>query len=150
MSPTLPDMYFNRYTDAVGSKADITGDYKASGFDNLLVPRGSHPLKSILVNHYLAGVFKDNSLKSTALTDTWDIFLESEFCEPLVISPFQIFSGKSDFNNQALTGITSINLIMNLDPSLKRFFSTNSPATQNISISFADIDPITNASLLFK
>jgi hypothetical protein len=150
MSPTLPDMYFNKYTDAVGSKADITGDYKASGFDNLLVPRGSHPLKSILVNHYIGGLKVDNSLKSTALTDTWDIFLESEFCEPLVISPFQIFSGKSDFNNQALTGINSINLTMNLDPSLKRLFSTNSPATQNINISFADTDPITNVALLFN
>jgi len=99
MSPTLPDMYFNKYTDAVGSKADITGDYKASGFDNLLVPRGSHPLKSILVNHYIAGVKTNTSLKSTALTDTWDIYLESEFCEPLVISPFQIFSGKNDFKD---------------------------------------------------
>jgi hypothetical protein len=149
-TPTLPDMYFNKYSDAIGSKADITGDYKASGFDNMLVPRGSHPLKSILVNHYIAGVFKDNSLKSTALTDNWDIFLESEFCEPLIISPFQVFSGKSDFNNQALTGITTINIVMNLDPSLKRFFSTNAPITNNISISFADTDPITNASLLFN
>ena len=150
MSPTLPDMYFNTYSDAVGSKADITGDYKASGFDNMLVPRGSHPLKSILVDHFIGGKLTNNSLFSTALTDSWDIYIESEFCEPLVISPFQIFSGKSDFNNQALTGITSINVIMNLDPSLKRLFSTNSPDTQNISISFADTDPITNASLLFN
>lgn len=149
-TPTLPDMYFNKYSDAVGSKADITGDYKASGFDNMLVPRGSHPLKSILVSHYIAGVYKDNSLFSTALTDRWDIILESEFCEPLIISPFQVFSGKSDFNNQALTGITTINIVMNLDPSLKRFFSTNAPITNNISISFADTDPITNASLLFN
>ena len=150
MSPTLPDMYFNKYSDAVGSKADITGDYKASGFDNMLVPRGSHPLKSILVDHFIGGKLTNNSLFSTALTDSWDIYIESEFCEPLVISPFQIFSGKSDFNNQALTGIKNINVVMNLDPSLKRIFSTNSPDTQNISISFANTDPITNASLLFN
>lgn len=149
-TPTLPDMYFNNYNDVAGANGDVMGDYKKSGFDNMLVPRGSHPLKSILVNHYVAGVFKDNSLVSTALNDRWDIIFESEFCEPLIISPFQIFSGKSDFNNQALTGITTINIVMNLDPSLKRFFSTNAPITNNISIGFADTDPITNASLLFN
>lgn len=147
MCPTLPDMYFNNYNDAVGSKADITADYKASSYDNYLVPRGSHPLKSILVNHYIGGVLTNNSLKSTGITDTWDVFLESEFTEPLIISPF-LFGGKNDFNNQALTGITTINVVLNLDTSLKRFFTSNNNFTTTIQ--FADTDPITNAMLLFN
>ena len=31
MTPTLPDLYFNNYSDAIGSKADPTGDYKTAG-----------------------------------------------------------------------------------------------------------------------
>lgn len=147
MCPTMPDMYFNNYTDAIGSKADITADYKASGYDNYLVPRGSHPLKSILVNHYVGGKLTDTSLISTNITDTFDIYIESEFCEPLIISPF-LFGGKNDFNNQALTGITSINIVLNLDTSLKRFFTSNNAYTTTIQ--FAETDPITNAMILFN
>lgn len=147
MCPTMPDIYFNRYIDAVGSKADITGDYRASGFDNFLVPRGAHPLKSITVNHILAGGGNNTKLTSTNVNDIFYIYLESEFTEPLFLSPF-LFGEKNDFNNQALTGINTINLVINLDTTLKRFFSSNN--ISNIAISFAENNPITNAKLLFN
>jgi hypothetical protein len=147
MSPTMPDLYFNTYNDAVASVADITGDYRKSGFDNFLVPRGSHPLKSITVDHRTNIGGKDTSLKSTHINDIFYVYLEAEFTEPLFLSPF-LFGGKDDFNNQALTGINSFNLVINLDTSLKRFFSTNN--TNNITIQFTEANPITNAKLLFN
>lgn len=147
MCPTMPDMYFNRYIDTVASKADVTGDYRASGFDNFLVPRGAHPLKSITVNHILAGGGNDTKLTSTNINDIFHIYLEAEFTEPLFLSPF-LFGGKDDFNNQSLTGVNNINLIMNLDTSLKRIFSSNNQNT--ISIQFSENDPIKSAKLLFN
>ncbi len=148
MCPTMPDLYFNNYADVIGSPADVSGDYRKAGFDNFLVPRGSHPLKSITVNHYVGGAFKDTQLTSTAVGDVFEVYIESEFTEPLFLSPF-LFGGKDDFNNQALTGINNINLVLNLDTSLKRLFSTNNAAA-NINIQFAELNPITEAKLLFN
>lgn len=146
MSPTMPDLYFNNYTDAVGSKADPTADYKESGYDNNLIPRGAHPLKSINVLHTKTAGGTDASLISTNVADTWVITLESEFTEPLLLSPF-LFHSKHNYNNQGMFGISTLNLNINLDTSLKRFFTTNN---NNISISFDDTNPITNANLLFN
>lgn len=147
MCPTMPDMYFNRYADAIASKADITGDYRSSGFDNFLVPRGSHALKSIYVNHIITAGGNDENLRSTNPADIFYVYLESEFTEPIFLSPF-LFGGKDDFNNQALIGINNINLVINLDTSLKRFFSSNN--TNNINIEFDETNPITDAKLLFN
>ena len=146
MTPTMPDLFFNNYTDAIGSKADITSDYKECSFDNKLIPRGAHPLKSITVVHTKAGGGSDASLISTNTADSWVITLESEFTEPLLLSPF-LFHSKHNYNNQAMYGISTINFNINLDPSLKRFFTTNN---NNILIKFDDTNPITNAKLLFN
>lgn len=146
MTPTMPDLYFNNFSDAVGSKADMTGDYKESSYDNQLIPRGAHPLKSINVIHNITGGGTNASLVSTHLNDSWVITLESEFTEPLLISPF-LFHSKHNYNNQAMYGITTINLNINIDTSLKRFFTTNN---NNVSIAFDNDNPITNAKLLFN
>ena len=146
MTPTLCDLYFNNYTDAIGSKGDITGDYKDASYDNQLVPRGAHPLKSITVLHNKTAGGTDTSLVSTNINDIWTITLESEFTEPLLLSPF-LFHSKHNFNNQSIYGIQSINLNINLDTSLKRFFTSNN---NDISIAFDTTNPITNAKLLFN
>lgn len=146
MTPTMPDMYFNNLVDIIGSKADVTGDYKEAGFDNQLLPRGSHPLKSIVVLHTKNAGGTDASLVSTHINDTWKITLEAEFTEPLFLSPF-LFHSKHNYNNQALYGIQCMNFVINLDTSLKRFFTSNN---NNISISFDTTDPISNAKLLFN
>lgn len=146
MTPTMPDLYFNNYVDAIGSKSDVTADYKESSYDNQLIPRGAHPLKSINVIHYKTTGGSDNSLISTNLNDRWVITLEAEFTEPLLISPF-LFHSKHNYNNQALYGISTINLNINLDTSLKRFFTTNN---NDIEISFNPNNPINDAKLLFN
>ena len=144
--PSMPDLYFNNYADSTGTAGDPTADYKSAGYDNLLLPRGSHPLKSINVVHNITAGGTDASLVSTNVLDTFIITLESQFTEPLMTSPF-LFGGKNNDTNQALFGITCINLVINLDTSLKRFFSTNN--TGNISIAFDETNPITDAKLLF-
>jgi len=147
MSPTMPDLYFNDYKDAIGSKADPTADYKESGYDNQLIPRGAHPLKSITVLHTKSTGGTDASLVSTNVNDTWVITLESEFTEPLLISPF-LFHSKHNYNNQGIYGISTFNLSINIDTSLKRFFTSNN--NNMTTISFDNDNPITNANLLFN
>lgn len=147
MTPTLPDLYFNNYIDAVGSKADPTGDYKSAGYDNLLIPRGAHPLDAISVVHNISGGGTNTSLKSTNVGDVFVITLTSTFTEPLFMSPW-LFGAKNDHNNGCLSGVQTINFNINLDTSLKRFFTTNN--TNNISITFDETDPITNARILFN
>jgi hypothetical protein len=122
--PTMPDLYFNNYADSTGSAGDPTADYKSAGYDNLLLPRGSHPLKSITVLHTKNAGGTDSSLVSTNINDIFVITLESQFTEPLLISPF-LFGGKNNDTNQALYGITCYNLVINLDTSLIACSSDN-------------------------
>lgn len=155
MSPTMPDLFFNNFTDAIGSKADITGDYRASSYDNFLLPRGSHPLDFIEVIHNINGGGVDANLISTDVNDEWVITLQATFTEPLIISPF-LFGSRNDYNNQALVSVETINLICNIDTSLKRFFTFNGVNAItgvndiNVSIAFDETNPITNAKLLFN
>lgn len=148
MSPTLPDLYFNNFNDCVGSKADITADYRASSYDNYLIPRGSHPLDNIQIIHNITGGGTDTKLVSTNINDTWEITLTATFTEPIVISPFLFGSRNNDYNNQALVGIDNIELICNIDTSLKRVFTSNNSG--NVSISFSPNTPINNAFILMN
>jgi len=140
MTPTLIDNLSFNYIDfsdiaAKGSRNNnpLGSIYNASG-DNYLLPRGSHPLDSIVVVHTQAGGGNDTSLTSSdAGGDAWVITLTSTFTEPLFLSPF-LFGGKHDFNNQGFVGLNTLNLNLNVDSTFRRGFSTALPYGQTIAL----------------
>ena len=73
MTPSLPDQAYKFYKDAEGTNNNPLAGYSNASYDVDVLPRGAHPLKSIVVRHFKAGVFTDASVVSTALTDTWSI-----------------------------------------------------------------------------
>lgn len=150
MTPTLPDLAYNSYSSGTaGGNNPLAGFTSSGSSDNYLLPRGSHPLKSFTVVHNKKGGGGTNSTVSTDLADTWVITMSAEFTEPLFLSPF-LFGGRSDYNSQGFVGLSTLNLNLNIDSSLKRFWSTNSLAGRTWSIAFDAVAPITNAKLLLN
>jgi hypothetical protein len=124
MTPSLPDGDYANFADALGATNNPVAGYASGGYDNRLEGRGAFPL-AITVAHYIAGVFTDTSLISTAVTDTWVITLSAVVTEPLFLSPF--IWGDPIKNAQGLVGVNNMAMTFNLDGGLKRIFSSSSP-----------------------
>ena len=123
MTPSLPDQAYKFYEDAEGTNNNPLAGYSNASYDVDVLPRGAHPLKSIVVRHFKAGVFTDASVVSTALTDTWSIEMVVKVTEPVFLSPF-IF-GNPLYNKAGMVGINSMNFVMNVDSTCKRMFSSS-------------------------
>jgi hypothetical protein len=128
-TPTYLDNY-GVLADCVGRSNNPMADYGAGGYNNLLLPRGSHPINEggFLIKHYtLAGGLVDASPISTLLTDWWVIDVSQTFTEPLFVSP--MLFGDPKFNQSSFVGVNNFQLTMNIDQSMKRFWSTGMPFT---------------------
>ncbi len=121
MTASLADQAWGQYSDAISSNNNPLAGYNVAGYDLDQVPRGSHPA-SISVKHYIAGVYADTSLQSTALTDTWVIVVNTVVCEPLFLSPF--IWGNPEYNAQGMMGVNNLTFTFNIDSTLKRMFSS--------------------------
>jgi hypothetical protein len=124
MTPSLPDGDYGLLTSAPGSNNNPMGAYANAGYDNKIQGRGGFPVKQT-VRRFVAGVFADDSLISTALTNTWEITYQVLVNEPLFLSPFTW--GNPERNAQGLVGINNMSFTFNIDATLKRIFSCASP-----------------------
>ena len=105
MTPSLPDGDFGLLTDAVGANNNPMAAYANGGYDNKINGRGGFPVIQT-VRRFAAGVFVDNSLISTALTNTWEITYQALVNEPLFLSPFTW--GNPERNAQGMVGINNM------------------------------------------
>lgn len=117
-TPTYLDTYESFIQAAGAGGNNPLGNYQLSGFDDLLMPRGSHPITIVSVDR------DDNTdnLRSATNASFWVITCRVDLCEPLCISPM-IF-GDASCNQAAFLGVNNFNLTANIDTSLKRFWST--------------------------
>lgn len=129
--PSMVDSFYKTYSDG-GVQSELNG-YAQSGYDKYLQPRGCHPIKSYTVQHFVAGVLVDDSLVSTNATDTWKITMEVETTEPIMLSPF-VYGAPSIGSEQGFYGINQLNLTLNIDSSMRRFWSTKSPYTYTFTL----------------
>jgi hypothetical protein len=97
----------------VGSGSNPMASFTNMGLDLDLIPRGSFPVNIVEIQHFVAGVYADNSLISTGPTDTWKILLQFSVVEPiLMLSPLT----NSDNNDcAAFIGINNMQLSFNID-----------------------------------
>lgn len=130
-TPSFPDCAYASYADGVGANNNPLSAYDNASFDIDQLPRGSFPV-SVVVAHYIGGVYTDASPVSTAVTDTWIITVQTIVTEPLVLSPF-IF-GDPEYNRQGILGINNMSLTLNVDAQCKRLFSTANNYITNISL----------------
>ncbi len=134
---TFPDGAYKYYSNGEAANNNALASYIKGGYNNLLNPRGCHPITIKAVRHYINGAGTDNSLISTSLNDYWVIVCEATFTEPLFLSPY-MFAGNNEFNNQGFVGINTLTITCNIDSSLKRFMSYSIAETSPFLIEFGD------------
>lgn len=121
-TPTLPDQFYYKYSDAVASNANPMASFNNISYDRSLIPRGSYPLLQSEVVHTIAGGGADDDVLSTALGDTWVIKLKFMITEPVLLSPFTWCDPES--NSQGFVGINALNFNFNIDSTLSRLWSS--------------------------
>jgi len=110
-----------------------------------VLPRGSFPLSSIVVTNSKVG--QENKLTVANDNDTVSVEMTATLTEPLFLSPF-IFAGLNEGSNQGFVGINTLNLNINIDSSLKRFWSKiNETTGGTLSLT---LNSITDARLLLN
>jgi len=124
MTPSFPDSQYAQYSSGYLATNNTLASYNNASYDIDQVPRGAYPLASgtQIYQFTSAGAFVSNSPVIVTTGNYLKVVLAIDVTEPIFCSPF-IF-GQPDFNQSGLAGINTINLVMNVDGSLKRVFSS--------------------------
>ena len=122
MTPALPDCAYGLYKDAPGTNNNPLAGYGTSSYDEDFVSRGGYALDFLQIDRYVAGVYTDRSPVSTGANNTWVISIAVSLTEPfLALSPFI----NCEPNMSAgLVGVNNMSMVLNVDSSCKRLFST--------------------------
>lgn len=125
---TFSDQKWGMYKDAVGTNSNPLASSNNSSYD-AIEPRGAFTNITFLnIDHYIAGVYTDSSVISTATTDTWIISLQIQSVEPLIgLAPFDW--EMSEMNRGGLMGINNIALQFTIDTGCSRAWSTANTTT---------------------
>ena len=123
-TPAYPDSAWGEYPNAVGSNSNPLASFNNDGYDIDFSPRGSYPITILPggIAHYVGGVLTDQSLVSTSPTDTWVVQASVQVTEPfLFLSPL---INSQPGNSAGLIGVNNMSLVLNIDSTCKRFWST--------------------------
>lgn len=131
MTPTLVDGVFQNTADcynAAGtapSQNSPLGDITFSDDNKFFAPRGSFQITQLGFSRRVGGTGAPSAnLTVTGPTDTFRFAYEVEITEPLIgLSPF--IYGNPKYNNQGLVGVNSINIVLNIDSTMKRFLTSH-------------------------
>jgi len=131
-TPSMVDDVYYNYSDAIGCNNNPLSDISNSSFDNKMRGRGSHPLTSLQIDHYLStnlNVKADGSVISTNIADKWIITLKTHFTEPILfLSPF--ISNPCVANEAGFLGINNMTFNFVLDSQLRRIFRSSNTYTR--------------------
>ncbi|MHA2087293.1 MAG: phage major capsid domain-containing protein [Promethearchaeota archaeon] len=150
-TPTYLDNY-GLLPDAVGNSNSPMNDFTSASFNDCLQPRGVHPiLPGFVIERWDGNAIVDDSPISQAPTNYWKIKLRTRHTEPIFVPPF-IF-GDARHNESSFIGINNFQLLLNVDPTMSRFWSTGLPLNNgqanNTSYSLA-LDDFENTYLLMN
>jgi len=146
MTPSLADSAWGEYKDAPGSNSNPLAGYSNNGYDEDFMPRGAYSLDFLQIDRFVAGVYTDASPVSTGANNTWKIFIKVSLTEPfLALSPFINCEPQC---SAGLVGVNNLSMVLNVDNSCRRLFSTANNAVvggnslqgyiQNIALGWAD------------
>lgn len=132
LTPSFPDSQYSQFSSGYQASNNPLASYNTASYDIDQYPRGAYPLQAgSQIYRFVNGVFVDNNPVAQVgnATESFKVVLAIDVTEPIFCSPF-IF-GEPDFNKSGLAGINTINLVMNIDGSLKRVFSTMAGTATN-------------------
>ena len=130
MTPSLPDAAYGEYKNASGTINNPLAGWSNNGYDDDFAPRGAYALDSLQIDRYVSGVYTDSSpISSSSTTNTWKIFIKVTCTEPfLALSPFINCQPE---NQAGLVGVNNMSMVLNVDSSCRRLFSTANNAVVN-------------------
>jgi hypothetical protein len=124
MTPSLPDCAYGQYLSAPGTNNNPLAGYSTNTYDEDFAGRGAYALDFLQIDRYVNGVFVDNSpiCVAGAGNNTWVISIRATLTEPfLALSPF--INCAPDMN-AGLVGVNNMSMVLNVDSTCKRLFST--------------------------
>jgi len=122
-TPSLPDSAWGQYRDAPASNNNPLASYNNAGYDECFEPRGSFKLDTLIIDRYnAAGAWQDHSPVCVGANDFWIISITTSLTEPfLALSPFINCEPE---NSAGLVGVNNMSMVLNVDSTCKRLFST--------------------------
>lgn len=111
-TPVYLDTYRDASPDQIGYVNNPNGNYTNIASNSSYYPRGAFAINFI----------KDNTIQASGATDTKTVTINATFTEPIMVSPFSY--GDSD-NEAGFFGITQLQLVMNIDSSMKRMWRSS-------------------------
>jgi hypothetical protein len=140
MTPTLVDSVFQSPSDiittvGIPSLCNPMNEISFSGHNKFYQPRGAFQITQVGYSRTLTDGTVEETLDVTSTSNVFKFCYEVEVTEPLIgLSPF--IYGSPKYNNQGLVGVNSINIVLNIDSTMKRFITT-----------FADTSKITGITM---
>lgn len=131
MTPSLPDQAYLNYADAVGATNNPLASYNTASYDVDQAPRGSFPLVTCAIAQYQGNTQVSESPIIATTGNYLVVTVSALLTEPLFLAPY-IF-GDPEYNCGAMCGINTLNFVMNIDSTFKRFWSTSSPYSYTIT-----------------
>lgn len=124
LTPSLPDAQWGEYKDGTGTNSNPLAAYNNTSYDEDFEPRGAYHLDFLQIDRYVNGVYVDRSpiCVAAAGTNTWVISIKVSVTEPfLALSPFINCEPE---NSAGIVGVNNMSMVLNIDASCKRLFST--------------------------
>jgi hypothetical protein len=123
MTPSLPDSAWGEYKNAPASNNNPLASYNNASYDECFEPRGAFKLDFIGIDRYVNNVYTDHSAISTDVnTNSWKISIQVSLTEPfLALSPFINCEPEC---SAGLVGVNNMSMVLNIDSTCKRLFST--------------------------
>lgn len=129
LTPCMQDSQFGNYDDALDVNANVLSGGTNQCLDKNYCGRGSFALTTVEVTHTYTDAAgnaqTDDSFKALvgSTNNVWVAYLTATFTEPfLAMSPF--LNVTPDKERAGLMGVNNMSIILNIDSSCKRFFST--------------------------
>ena len=146
LTPSYPDNAYGVYADGVLANNNPLSTISNNGFDDSFMPRGAFKLESINLRRYVNGVDTDDSpISTSATTNTWKIEITLKITEPfLFLSPFV---NSCPASNAGLVGINNMSMVLNVDSTCKRLFSTANTSITGVGANAVINSYITGISL---
>lgn len=126
LCPSNPDTAYGVYADGVLANNNPLASFNNNSYDDNYMPRGAFPI-SMVIQHFqpngvIYGGADATSLISLNIADTWKIVITGTFTEPfLALSPF---INSQPANQAGLVGINNMSMVLNIDSTCARLFST--------------------------
>jgi len=144
MTPCYRDSTYANYFDGVATNANALASVDNTSYDEMLLPRGAHPVVCVIAQFEADGTYVSASPVCTTTGNYFLVAVQTIVCEPLFLSPF--IYAHPEFNAQGLLGVSNMVITANIG-NLNRVFSASPYSAEGSALTYEVTAGIANAFL---